>query len=157
MANKLKITKLNEGYLGQTLSDFFYDCVDPDIIKEVTLWGDDIVYEGDYEGAIDQYGDNEFIEFDCGADKVVVNVDTSQEYQVTDYYITVQDFIEDFNGDEIEVFDVESGETLFSGDRYDCPDDVLDKIFVSFDSPKFISINIEVEDDNDDEDEDDEE
>ena len=142
---------LKEGYIGQTLEDFFYDCVDPDLIETVSLWGeDDEIYNGDYEGAIEEYDNNEFIEFDCGMDKVVINVDTSEEYQVTDYFIDVQDFIEFYNGDEIEVYDVNTGETLFSGDKYDLPDDVAEKIFVSFDAPKFISINIEEDGDSDD-------
>ena len=144
---------LKEGYIGQTLEDFFYDCVDAGIIGTVSLWGDDDeIYNGDYDGAIDEYGDNQFIEFDCGMDKVVINVDTSEEYQVTDYFVDVQDFLEVFNGDEIEVFDLNTGETLFSGDRYDLPDDVAEKIFVSFDAPKFISINIEEDGDSDDDD-----
>lgn len=146
---------LKEGYIGQTLEDFFYDCVDPDVIGTVSLWGDDDeIYNGDYEGAIDEYGSNEFIEFDCGMDKVVINVDTSEEYQVTDYFIDVQDFVDCFNGDEIEVYDINTGETLFSGDRYDLPDDVAEKIFVSFDAPKFISINIEENGDRFDDDDD---
>ena len=144
---------LKEGYIGQTLEDFFYDCVDPEVIETVSLWGsDDVVYEGDYDGAIEEYGNNEFIEFDCGMDKVVINVDTSEEYQVTDYFVDVQDFLEFYNGDEVEVYDINEGKTLFSGDRYDLPDDVAEKIFVSFDAPKFISINIEEDIDNDDDD-----
>lgn len=141
---------LKEGYIGQTLEDFFYDCVDPDLIETVSLWGeDDEIYNGDYEGAINEYSNNEFIEFDCGMDKVVINVDTSEEYQVTDYFVDVQDFIEFYNGDEIEVFDINDGKTLFSGDKYDLPDDVAEKIFVSFDAPNFISINIEEDGDSD--------
>ena len=137
---------LKEGYLGQTLEDFFYDCVDPEVIETVSLWGDDDeIYNGDYDGAMDEYGSNEFIEFDCGMDKVVINVDTSEEYQVTDYFIDVQDFVDCFNGDDIEVYDINTGETLFSGDRSELPDDVAEKIFVSFDAPKFISINVEEE------------
>ena len=144
---------LKEGYIGQTLEDFFYDCVDPDTIGTVSLWGeDDEIYNGDYDGAIEEYGNNEFIEFDCGMDKVVINVDTSEEYQVTDYFVDVQDFIEFYNGDEIEVYDLNTGETLFSGDKYDLPEDVAEKIFVSFDAPKFISINIEEDGDSDDDD-----
>ena len=152
--SKKKGKKLKEGYIGQTLNDFFYDCVEPENIEKVTLWGeDDVVYEGDYDDAIDEFGDNEFIEFDCGMDKVVVNVDTSEEYQVTDYYVDVEEFIEFFNGDEIEVYDLNSGETLFSGYKEDCPDDVLEKIFISFDAPNYISINIEENDSDDDFDE----
>lgn len=151
--SKKKSRKLKEGYIGQTLYDFLNDCIDPDLIENVNLWGDDdVIYEGDYEGAIDEYGDNEFIEFDCGMDKVVVNVDTSVQYQITDYYVDVQDFIDFFNGDEIEVYDLNSGETLFSGYKDECPDDVLEKIFISFDAPKFISINIEENEDSDDDD-----
>ena len=152
--SKKKGKKLKEGYIGQTLNDFFYDCVEPENIEKVTLWGeDDVVFEGDYSDAIDEFGDNEFIEFDCGADKVVINVDTSEEYQVTDYYVDVEEFIEFFNGDEIEVYDLNSGETLFSGYKEDCPDDVLEKIFISFDAPNYISINIEENDSDDDFDE----
>lgn len=148
--NSKKKRKLKEGYIGQTLNDFFYDCVDPEVIETVSIWGeDDEIYSGDYDGAIDEFGDNEFIEFDCGMDKVVINVDTNEEYQVTDYFIDVQDFVDVFNGDEIEVFDINEGKILFSGDKYDLPDDVAEKIFVSFDAPKFISINIEEDGDYD--------
>ena len=150
--SKKKGKKLKEGYIGQTLEDFFEDCIDPDTIGQVNLWGDgdEPIYDGDYDGAINEFGDNEFIEFDCGMDKVVINVDTSLDTQVTTYFVDVQDFIEFFNGDEIEVYDVETGETLFSGDKYDLPDDVAEKIFVSFDAPKFISINIEEDGSSDD-------
>ena len=143
--------KLREGYIGQTLADFFYDCVDPDIIGEVNLWGDDLVFEGSYEDAVEKYGDCQFHEFDCGMDKVVINVDTSEDTQVLDYFVDVQDFLECFNGDDVEVFDINEGVTLFSGDKYDLPDDIAEKIIVSFDAPKFISINIEVEEEDFDE------
>lgn len=149
---KKKDKKLKEGYIGQTLEDFFYDCVDPDIIGEVNLWGDDLVFEGSYEDAVEKYGDCQFHEFDCGADKVVINVDTSEDTQVLDYFVDVQDFLECFNGDEVEVFDINDGETLFSGDKYDIPDDVAEKIIVSFDAPNFISINIDVEEEDEDDD-----
>jgi len=156
--SKKKNKKLKEGYLGQTLEDFFDDCVDPDTIGQVTLWGDgdEPVYDGGYDGAINEFGNNEFIEFDCGGGKVTINVDTLLDVQVTNYFVDVQDFIECFNGDEIEVYDVETDKILFSGDRYDLPDDVAEKIFLSFDAPKFISINIE-EDGDDYDDFDDEE
>lgn len=141
--SKKKGKKLKEGYLGQTLSDFFFDCIEPENIEKVVLWGDeDIVYEGSYDDIPEDMLDTEFMEFDCGSDKVVVNVDSNEEYQVTDYYTTLSDFLEDCNCDEVEVYDLGTDETLFDGDKYDIDDEVLDKIFISFDAPNYISINL---------------
>ena len=158
----IKESKLKEGYLGQTLQDFLDVCVDEYIIDKIYVYGtDDIVYEGSMDDLPDDMRDAEFLEFDAyskGRDIVTVNVDSTEEYGLDTYYTTLEDFVDDCNNENIVVFDLGAGEEIFRGGRYDIPDEVKNLIFVSFDSPDELSVNLsDYEGDSYDDDEDDEE
>ena len=144
--NKGKGKKLKEGYLGQTLQDFLDDCIDYYVIDKIYIYGeDDIVYEGSIDDIPYDMLNAEFMECDTymnGRSKVVVNVDSSEEYGIGTYYNTLDDFLEDCNSELLEVYDLNTGETLFNGDKEDCPDDVRDLIFASYDSPNELSVNL---------------
>lgn len=139
--------KLNEGYIGQTLEDFFGVCVEPEIgIQQVVLsdinedeFDDSICFNGKYEELTDTEMGYEFHEFDTFGEGVTINVGVESG---DDYYATVEDFLEDCNEDNITIFDLDKGEVIFEGDRYEIPDEVLEMEFASFDAPKKITINV---------------
>lgn len=140
-----KNESLKEGYYGETLYDFFECCIEPSAIDKVQLWKDDIVYEGSYDDIPEELLDAEFIEFDTN-DKLVINVDSTEGYGYGTYEF-LNDFLEDCNSDIIEVFDLGTEETIYSGYKDECPDEILEMAFESFDSPSQIACNIEYEDD----------
>lgn len=140
-----KNESLKEGYYGETLYDFFECCIEPSAIDKVQLWRDDIVYEGSYDDIPEELLDAEFIEFDTN-DKLVINVDSTEGYGYGTYEF-LNDFLEDCNSDIIEVFDLGTEETIYSGYKDECPDEILEMAFESFDSPSQIACNIEYEDD----------
>src|SRR5574344_442479 len=135
--------KLKEGYLGQTLEDFLDVCIDSSILDSITLADNDeddyiTVFEGSYDELTDNLKNASFADFDCGVDPVVINAEI--DGGGTDYYQTVSDFIDDYNGDDIEI-DVD-GEIVFKGDKTELPEDMGDYGFDSYDAPKEIFINI---------------
>lgn len=154
-----KDKKLKEGYLGQTLQDFLDVCIDEYIIDKIYVYGtDDIVYEGPMDDLPEDMRDAEFLEFEAysnGRDMVTINVDSTEEYGLDTYYTTLEDFLYDCNNENIVVFDLGAEEEIFRGDKYDIPDEVKELIFVSFDAPNELSVNLsDYEGDSDDYDED---
>lgn len=139
--------KLNEGYLGQTLRDFFDVCVEPEInITKVVLsdineddFDDSVCFNGSYDELTDVELNYEFHEFDTFGEGITINVGVDSG---DDFYTTVEDFLGDCNEDEITIYDLDKGEVIFEGDRYEIPDDILEMQFASFDAPKKITINV---------------
>lgn len=139
--------QLVEGYIGQTLRDFLDISVEPDMnIQQIVLcdinedeFDDSICFNGKYEELTETEFNYEFHEFDTFGEGVTINVgvDSGDEY-----YSTVSDFLEDCNEDIITIFDLDKGEVVFEGDKYEIPDEVLDMEFASFDAPKKITINV---------------
>lgn len=138
--------KLKEGYIGQTLQDFLDDCIDYYMIDKIYIYGDtDIVYEGSIDDIPDDMLDAEFLECEMYSNRrdiVTINVDSSEEYGVTTYYNTVEDFIEDCNNDTVVVWDIATNQEVFRGYKDEIPDDVLDMIFCSYDTPEELSVNL---------------
>lgn len=152
---------LKEGYIGQTVEDFFNACGEPDMISEFYMANvDDDDYDPDkltdYNEVIEKYGECDFWEFDTMGSGLTVNIDTTAEYSDGDYYstLTLDDFIGDCNDDEIAIYDFGADEEVFRGFKDEIPDELLEAVFVSFDAPDMISINYKGEetDDYDDED-----
>lgn len=139
--------KLNEGYMGQTLRDFFDVCVEPDMgIEQVVLcdineddFDDSICFNGKYDELTDAELDYEFHEFDTFGAGVTINVG---EESGDDFYNTVEDFLEDCNEDGITIYDLDKNKVIFEGDKYEIPEDILEMQFTSFDAPKKITINV---------------
>lgn len=144
--SKKKSKKLKEGYIGQTLQDFLDDCIDYYMIDKIYIYGDtDIVYEGSIDEIPDDMLNAEFLEcemYSNNRDIVVINVDSSEEYGVTTYYSTVEDFVGDCNNDTVVVWDIATDKEVFRGYRDEIPDDVLDMIFCSYDTPSELSVNL---------------
>jgi hypothetical protein len=160
--NKTQKKDINEGYVGQTLEEFFEDCTDAEAIDKIIVYNTDIddvddsivVDHKSYEEIPENILNASFSDFDVGGGKIVIN---SSEDANSGYYDTVGDFIDDYNGDDVEIFDADTEKTLYSGDKSDVPEEILDKGFSTFDTPEYISVNVtDVEDDDkDDEDKDD--
>lgn len=134
--------ELKEGYVGQTVEEFLEDCVEADEIGEIVIADNDaddftVVFRGKYKDLDYKYKQASFDDFDCGDGKLVINAEEDGEGGT--YYSTVADFIDDYNGDEIEI--QENGEVLFSGDKYDIPEELQEYGFCSFDAPAYICIN----------------
>lgn len=155
------VKQLNEGYIGQTLEDFFDACVDltKDNIQQVVLcdineddFDDSICFNGSYEDLTEVELGYEFHDFDAFGAGITINVGEGDSMYAIGrtYYETVQDFIDDCNEDEVTIFDLSKDEVIFTGDKYELPDDILEMSFTSFDAPKKITINVtcneEVED-----------
>lgn len=140
------VVKLKEGYVGQTLDDFFSVCTDAGVIEKITVCNTDIddydesvlLEGGSYDDIPQNVLEASFSDFDVGGGTIVINC--SEEEGGTDFYQTVQDFIDDYNGDEVEI--CVDGETVFTGDKSEVPDEYLEYMFNSFDSPKYISANV---------------
>jgi len=140
--------KLKEGYLGQTLQDFLNVCMDAELISKITISNTDI---DDYEesivleeGSFDDIPDNvleaSFSDFDCGGDAVVINCSKKGDGDL--YYSTVAEFLEDYNGNEIQLWSLDAEKLIFNGDKEEIPDEYLEYAFGSFDTPEYISINV---------------
>ena len=137
--------KLQEGYLGQTLYDFLNDCLDLSAIDKLEIANNDedeftVIYSG--KANLDKLGEyllsSSFADFDTGMDSVVINAE--KDGGGTDYYSTVSDFVDDYNGDEVNI-EVD-GEQIFSGFKDDIPDEILDYGFVSYDGSKYLCVNV---------------
>ena len=103
--------KLNlvEGYLGQTVDDFLDACIEPSLIDEfymANIRDDDYnpTVITDYDEVQSDFGECDFGDFDCLGEKVVINIDTTEEYSDNPFYSTVQDFIDDCNEEFISIF-----------------------------------------------------
>lgn len=151
IADENDVVKLKEGYVGQTLDDFFNVCTDAGVIEKITVCNTDIddydesvlLEGGSYDDIPQNVLEASFSDFDVGGGTIVINC--SEEEGGTDFYQTVQDFIDDYNGDEVEI--CVDGETVFTGDKSEVPNEYLEYMFNSFDTPEYISVNVtDVED-----------
>lgn len=144
---KKHITKLQEGYVGQSLEDFFDTCTETSTIESITVSNNGV---DDYDKSIvangvsfDELGQGileaSFADFDCGGDKVTIKTSSDGEGF---YYETIEDFIGDYNGDGVAIWDLDQEKEVFSGDKSDIPDNLLSAPFNSFDAPTSIYVNI---------------
>lgn len=139
-------TDIKEGYIGQTVRDFLEDCIEASTITKIQIADNDaddftVAFEGSFEDIPEELLEGSFDDFDTGDTKIVINVSEDEEdYQSSTYYETVAAFLDDYNGDEIEI-QGNNAEILFSGDRNDIPEELLEANFVSYDAPEFICIN----------------
>lgn len=134
---------LKEGYLGQTVSDFLDECGEDSTIERVVVYAldsEDPVYDGNRYDIPYPILESPFMEFDSGGAKLTVNV---REDCFGSMYDSLGDFLEDCNSEEISVYDVDSGETVYDGYKEDIGEELLEKGFCSFDGPAFLSINID--------------
>ena len=153
---------LGEGYIGQEVEDFLRLVVDPGMIDEVVISNIDAddyteAFKGKYEDVDSNLLHCEYADFDVGGDVLVVNVKTESDDWNDLYYDDLESLLEDYNGDEIRIIDVDTGETLFEGDKEDIDDEVKGLTFWSIDTPKYLCINAhcgEVDELEDEEDED---
>lgn len=136
------------GYIEQTLRDFLDEAADD--IGNITLsdineddFEDSIVYEGKISEIPEELKDCDFSEFDTG-EGITINVSDTGSSR---YYDTLEDFLEDCNEDDITIWDADSEKVIFSGDKEDIPDEILEMGFESFDMPSNICCNIDVPED----------
>lgn len=147
---------LKEGYLGQTVRDFLDECIEPETIGRIIIYGngDDPLFEGTYEDIPEELLDAEFLECEGYTNngqgvQMTINTDQGEENQSSTYYITVQDFLEDCNSDYISIYDLESEEVIYEGYKDEVPDDIAELIFISYDAPDNLSINLSDYEDSD--------
>lgn len=133
---------VKEGYVGQTVREFLEDCIEADVIEKIQIADNDaadftVAFEGSYDDIPENLLEGSFDDFDIGGGKLVINAE--ENGGGSQYYSTVSEFLDDYNGDEIEI--QANGETLFDGDKYDIPEELQEYGFVSFDAPEFICVN----------------
>ena len=132
---------LSEGYSGQTVEDFFDDCGDTSPLGRVVVYANDDeepVYEGDYQGIPESILEAPFLEF--GTDILTVNV---ADEGGSAYYDTLEDFLDDANVDIVQVWDSDSEDVAYDGDKDSVDDELREKPFLSFDAPISIYINLD--------------
>lgn len=132
---------LSEGYSGQTVEDFFDDCGDTSAIDRVIVYAHDDeepVYDGGYYDLPESILEAPFLEF--GTDRLTVNV---AEEGGSAYYDTLEDFLDDANVDDVQVWDSDSEDVAYDGDKDSVDDELRQKPFLSFDAPEYISINLD--------------
>ena len=132
---------LSEGYLGQTVEDFFDDCGDTSAIGRVIVYARDDeepVYDGGYYDLPESILEAPFLEF--GTDRLTVNV---ADDGGSAYYDTLDDFLDDANVDDVQVWDSDSEDVAYDGDKDSVDGELRQKPFLSFDAPEYISINLD--------------
>lgn len=132
---------LSEGYLGQTVEDFFDDCGDTSAIGRVIVYArgdEEPVYDGGYYDLPESILEAPFLEF--GTDRLTVNV---ADEGGSAYYDTLEDFLDDANVDDVQVWDSDSEDVAYDGDKDSVDDELRQKPFLSFDAPEYISINLD--------------
>ena len=132
---------LSEGYSGQTVEDFFDDCGDTSAIDRVIVYAHDDeepVYDGGYYDLPESILEAPFLEF--GTDRLTVNV---AEEGGSAYYDTLEDFLDDANVDDVQVWDSDAEDVAYDGDKDSVDDELRQKPFLSFDAPEYISINLD--------------
>lgn len=132
---------LSEGYLGQTVEEFFDDCGDASAIGRVIVYardGEEPVYDGGYYDLPESILEAPFLEF--GTDRLTVNV---ADDGGSAYYDTLDDFLDDANADDVQVWDSDSEDVAYDGDKDGVGDELRQKPFLSFDAPEYISINLD--------------
>ena len=136
--------ELKEGFVGQVVDDFINIIVEPDMIETLVISNIDAddyheAFKGVEADLSDELRQADYADFDTGGDKLVVNVSSDEDDYGDTYYTTLGELLDDYNGDEVEV--QEYGEVLFDGDKYDIDDELLEKVFISIDTPKYLCIN----------------
>lgn len=140
------VESLNEGYVGQTVEDFMRLIVDPSFIDTFIVSNIDAddyeeAYHGPYDEMPYEFNDAEYADFDVGGECLNINVSLDDNDSGDDYYDTLESLLEDYNGDEIRVIDVNTGETLFEGDKSDIDYDLEESVPMSIDTPKYLCVN----------------
>lgn len=157
MKVKLIESKLNEGYIGQTVDDFMEMFVDKDF--EVIIYGDedDPIYQGPADEIPSNIKESGFIE--CMPDptnpfNVNISDTAGDERMYSYYYETLQDLIDDCNLERISLWDANEEVIVFEGDIDNIPEQFLEWFPESIDGiTSYISINADIEADFEDEDE----
>lgn len=137
---------LGEGYVGQDVEDFLDVISDNEAIETLVISNIDAddyteAFKGKYEDLDSSLLHCEYADFDVGGDILVVNVKTESDDWNDLYYDDLESLLEDYNGDEIRIIDVDTGETLFEGDKEDIDDEVKGLTFWSIDAPKYLCVN----------------
>ena len=132
--------QLNENYHFNTVYDFLYLCAETSNLDKI------IINNGkgntEFEGTYDEleetnFIDAEFKEFTTGDDKITINIsDDSVFYEL-------EDFLENFAGGTVTLFDVDAQNNVFTGHKDEIPEEYLQKLVCSFDEPNSIIIDIE--------------
>lgn len=133
---------LSEGYLGQTVEDFFDDCSDASAINRVIVYAlddEEPVYDGEYYDLPESILEAPFLEFGT-IGQLIVNV---ADEGGSDYYDTLDDFLGDANVDDVQVWDTDSEDVAYDGDKDSVDDELGQKSFLSFDAPEYITINLD--------------
>ena len=137
---------LNEGYVGQTVEDFLGIVILPENIETLIISNIDAddyeeTFNGKYEDMPSELNDYEYADFDVGGEKLVVDVSSDDDAYGDDYYSTLGDLLEDYNGDEVCVYNTETDEYIFDGDKSEIEEDILEMRFVSIENPKYLCVN----------------
>ena len=133
---------LSEGYLGQTVEDFFDDCSDTSAINRVIVYAlddEEPVYDGEYYDLPESILEAPFLEFGTTG-KLIVNVTDEGS---SAYYDTLDDFLGDANVDDVQVWDADSEDIAYDGDKDSVEDELGQRSFLSFDAPEYITINLD--------------
>ena len=133
---------LSEGYLGQTVEDFFDDCGDASAINRVIVYAlddEEPVYDGEYYDLPESILEAPFLEFGTTG-QLIVNV---ADEGSSDYYDTLDDFLGDANVDDVQVWDSDSEDIAYDGDKDSVDDELGQRSFLSFDGPEYITINLD--------------
>ena len=143
--------ELKEGYLGQTLSHFLdMFTAEPQNVAVYNIaedMSDEPAYETSNADIPDHILEAEFHDFDLGGSPLTINV--SKDAYQNEWYQTISDLVEDFNGDEVIIYDVDENKELFNGYKEDIPDELLDRSFNSVDASDFMAVNVEFESEKD--------
>lgn len=153
---------LGEGFVGQEVEDFLDVVNDNEAIETLVISNIDAddyteAFKGKYEDLDSNLLHCEYADFDVGGDILVVNVKTESDDWNDSYYDDLESLLEDYNGDEVKIIDIDTGDTLFEGDKEDIDDEVKGLTFWSIDTPKYLCVNAhcgEVENDDEEEQED---
>lgn len=136
--------ELKEGFVGQVVNDFLNIIAEPNLIETLVISDIDAddyheAFKGVEEDLSEDLRDCDYADFDIGGDKLVINVSDDIDDGGDTYYTTVEELLDDYNGDEVEI--QQEGEVLFSGDKSDIDEELLEKVFVYIDTPKYLCIN----------------
>lgn len=107
----------------EKLNNFTDYIVSPLNIEEVVVYdeNDNEIYNGSFDEVPNGMFDSEFVSFNVGDGRLIVNIDLLADKTDEDY--TLKDvlnlFDDEFN-DKIDIWDIETGDNIFSGTKKSC-------------------------------------
>lgn len=130
--------------MSEHLDEFLEHIVEPENIEDVVVIDldndEETVFSGSFEDLPETIKDSEFVSFNVGEGRLIVNVDITDDTKPT-LKDALAMFDDDFN-DQIDIWDQSTGDNVFTGTKETCLQEYGDSSFLSFEAPERLVLNL---------------